>query len=49
MKGDEAEGCVLAPGAVVLYVSSALACTYFALLRDSQAHTSGDRVTAALT
>ena len=47
-KGTKLKACVLAPGAVVLYLSSALACTWFALLRDSQAHTSGDRRTAAL-
>ena len=37
--GTKLKACVMLLGAVVLYLSSALACTWFALRRDSQAHT----------
>ena len=51
-QGTTLKACVLMPGAVVLYLSSA-PCRWhwhwFVLLRDSQAHTSGDRRIAALT
>ena len=53
-KGDKVEGQCLdarrcCPVSLICPVPVALACTWFALLRDSQAHTSGDRRTAALT
>ena len=40
--GAKLKACVLSCGAVVRYLSSACACTWFALHRDSQAHTAAD-------
>ena len=47
-KGTKLKACEVLLGAVVLYLSSALACTRFALLRDSQTYTTAAKKNSSL-